>query len=226
VNVLITGANRGIGLEFARQLAARNDTIFAGYRNLKAAADLRFPNVQPIALDVSDSASVDRAKREVSARIQRLDLIINNAGVFGPTGGKQRLGSLDADEALDVVRVNFVGPMLIIDRFANLLSKGSKVVTISSGYGSITQAAADWPVYYCCSKAAVNMLSRILSGQLRGRGVSVISLDPGWVATDMGGASAPLQPAESVSGMLWVIDNLSPNDTGKFLSHRGHASPW
>ncbi len=226
MNVLITGANRGLGLEFARQFAARGDTVFGGCRNPEAASDLRSRNVQPIALDVSDSASVDRAKRDVSAQIQRLDVIINNAGVFGPGGGEQRLGSLDADAALDVMRVNYVGPMLIIDRFASLLTKGSKVVAISSGYGSITHAAADWPVYYCCSKAAVNMLSRILASQLRGRGVTVISLDPGWVATDMGGASAPLQPAESVSGMLRVIDGLSSSDTGKFLSRRGHESLW
>ena len=226
MNDLITGANRGIGLEFAQQLAARNDTVFGGCRNPEAASHLRLRNVQPIALDVSDSASIDRAKREISAQIQRLDVLINNAGVFGPASREQRLGSLNADKALDVMRVNFVGLMLVIDRFANLLGKGSKVVTISSGYGSVTHAGADWPVYYCCSKAAVNMLGRIVSGQLRGGGVTIISLDPGWVATDMGGASAPLQPAESVSGMLRVIDGLSPNDTGKFLSHRGHENPW
>jgi NAD(P)-dependent dehydrogenase (short-subunit alcohol dehydrogenase family) len=226
MNVLITGANRGLGLEFARQLAARNDTVFAGCRVPEAASDLRLLNVQPIALDVSDSASVDGAKREVSAQIQRLDVIINNAGVFGSAAGDQRLGSLDADEALHVMQVNYVGPMLVIDRLANLLGEGSKVVTISSGYGSIAHASTDWPVYYCCSKAAVNMLSRILAGQLRGRGVTVISLDPGWVATDMGGASAPLQPAESVADMLRVIDGLSPKDTGKFLNHRGHENPW
>ena len=221
----VTGANRGLGLEFARQLAGRGDRVYAACRDPDSADELKQigGDVRVVRLDVADAASCKSAAGEVEGEV---DLLVNNAGVFGPKAGEQTPETYEAEAALDVYRTNVAGVVMLTAALADKLAEPSKAVTISSGYGSIQHANGDWPLYYCCSKAAVNMAGKILAERMRQRGVIVASLSPGWVQTDMGGENANLTPAESISSMLKVIDGLGPADAGKFFGHTGEPVPF
>ena len=216
----ITGANRGLGLEFVRQLAARGDAVYAACRSPDEAGDLKAVagDVTVLELDAADPASVASAAAQVGGT---LDLLINNAGVYGPKDGEQGLGDLDQDEAMRVLRTNVVGPLLVTQALADKMSDGGRLVNMTTGYASVSNAAKGWPIYYCTSKAALNMATRILAGTLKERGVTAVLMNPGWVATDMGGEKAPLTPQKSIAGMLSVIDALTAEDAGKFLDYRG-----
>ena len=221
----ITGANRGLGLEFVKQLSARGDTVYAACRKPDDADDLNAlagDKVRVVKLDVDDPATVHSAADAVEGE---LDLLINNAGIFGPETAEQSLSGFDADEAMKVYRTNVAGPLLVTRALADKMASPSKAVSISSGYGSIANAG-DWPLFYCCSKAALNMAGKILADVLRSRNITVASLSPGWVQTDMGGQNATLTPEESIRGMLQVIDGLKPEDSGRFLNHKGDELPY
>src|SRR5581483_7322109 len=139
MRVLVTGGNRGLGMEFVRQFSERGDRVFAASR---AGKPIELPGVIPVALDVADERSIERAHRAVSRETDALDLLINNAGIYSTAGGRwtgESFGTLSAAEALQILRVNSVGPILIAQRFSDLLSRGvnAKVANISSGYGSV-----------------------------------------------------------------------------------------
>jgi NAD(P)-dependent dehydrogenase (short-subunit alcohol dehydrogenase family) len=223
-----------------RQLAGRGDRVFAGCRRpaeakalaaLAAAPGARVPLLE---LDVADEGSIARAAGTVAAATRSLDLLLNVAGVYSgrgsadPDAAGEALGRLAMGPALDVLRTNAVGPLLVAQAFLGLLGagRGARVVSLSSGYGSVSANRGSFPYYYAASKAALNMLMRSLAGDAAGAGVTVVLLDPGWVRTDMGGAHAPIAPAQSVGDMLRVIDGLSPRDNGRFLDRRGNAKPW
>ena len=216
----ITGANRGLGLEFVKQLAARGDRVYAACRTPAEADDLRAVDgdVTVLELDAADPASVASAAGRVG---DKLDLLVNNAGTYGPQDGGQSLGDFDADEATRVLRTNVVGPMLVTQALAGKMNDGGRLVNMSTGYASVTNAAKGWPAYYCSSKAALNMATRIMAAELKDRGVTAIVMNPGWVKTRMGGDKAPLSPEKSIAGMLSVIDALTAQDAGKFLDYRG-----
>jgi NAD(P)-dependent dehydrogenase (short-subunit alcohol dehydrogenase family) len=190
--------------------------------------------VHAVALDVSDPASIDACARAVAAETDALDLLVNAAGVYSARGSQdpqaagEELGRLEMAGALDVLRTNAVGPLLVAQAVLPLLAKGrsSRIVSLSSGYGSVSSNTGGFPYYYAGSKAALNMYMRSLAGDAAAAGVTTVLLDPGWVRTDMGGPHAPVEASESVAGMLRVIDRLRPADNGKFLDRHGQARPW
>jgi NAD(P)-dependent dehydrogenase (short-subunit alcohol dehydrogenase family) len=232
--VLVTGANRGLGLEWVRQLTGRVDRLFATCRRPDAAdalaklADRHPDTVDVFALDVTDPAAIDAAAERVREDAGALGLLVNNAGVSGG-GSRDRFGTVDADTMTEVLRANAVGPHLVTQAFADLLraaDDGATVVNVTSQLGSIARTSGGGWHSYKASKAALNMCTRLQAGALGDDGVIVVAMHPGWVRTDMGGANARLSTTEAVSGMLDVIDGLSPADAGRFLAHDGEELPW
>lgn len=230
----VTGANRGLGLEWVRRLAGRVDRLFATCRrpgdadDLKALADRHPDTVDVCALNVSDPEAVDAAADRVRRETGALGLLLNNAGINGGGSG-DRFGTVDADTMTDVLRVNAVGPHLLTQAVADLLraaEDGATVVNVTSQLGSIARTSGGGWHGYKASKAALNMCTRLQAGALKDDGVIVVAMHPGWVRTDMGGRSARLSTEEAVSGMLDVIEELSPADAGRFLAYDGEELPW
>jgi NAD(P)-dependent dehydrogenase (short-subunit alcohol dehydrogenase family) len=221
-SVLVTGANRGIGLEFARQYAGDGWQVVAACRDPAAATALKAAkgDVRIEALDIGDDRQIaDLAKRLGDLPI---DVLINNAGVYGPSSGS------DTDAWLDVLRVNCIGPLHLAERLAGnvVRSKRRVIASLTSGMGSIAQNDGGGYLIYRTSKAALNMAMRSLAGELRQRKVTVIVVSPGWVRTDMGGSSAPLSPQESVAAMRRLFDGAKLADSGNFFDRGGHEIPW
>lgn len=222
--VLITGANRGLGLEFARQYHEAGWDVIATARDPDAAADLKALGVSIEALDVADAASVAAMAQRLQGR--PIDLLINNAGIAGGPAG--RLEGAKMDDFERTMQVNTSGPMRVTQALlANLRAgQGKMVVSISSKLGSIELNTGGRSYGYCVSKAALNMFMRNLAAELRGAGFICIAMSPGWVQTDLGGPSAQLTPEQSIKGMKKVIDGLKPEDSGKFWNHEGAIVPW
>ncbi len=228
--VLVTGANRGLGLEFARQYAADGWKVHAacrapadasGLQKLAAASD---GCIELLAIDVTDSGSVRAAAAKLAD--VPIDLLVNNAGVGAPKG--QKLGSLDYAAWQCVLDANTLGPMRVAEAFLGNVEKGGqkKIVAITSGMGSIADNGSGGSYAYRSSKAAVNMVVKSLSIDLAPRGITCIVMNPGWVRTDMGGPGGRLSPQESISGMRKVIAGLKPEDSGKFFNYDGRNYPW
>jgi NAD(P)-dependent dehydrogenase (short-subunit alcohol dehydrogenase family) len=237
--VVVTGANRGLGLEMTRQLLAAGHEVVATAREPKPADELRKivscsgGRGSVVRLDVADPDTVGAAALHVGERFEAVDLLINNAGIWSAPGLPERasagaLADLRAEPVLEVLRVNAVGPILVTQALAPLLAAApaSVVVNLSSGLGSIAGATGRGNVAYGMSKAALNMLTRHLAAELAGQGTVVVAMSPGWVATDMGGPQAALRPDESVRGLLNVVDALTPAQSGAFLDHTGATLPW
>lgn len=228
MRILVTGANRGLGLEFVRQFSARGDRVFAASRGGKP---IDLPGVKPVAMDVADEGSIDQAHRAVSDETDALDLLINNAGIYSTVGGRwtgESFGTLSAEEAVAVLRVNSVGPILIAQKFSDLLGRGvnPKLANISSGYGSVSRNDGHFPYHYSASKAALNQYMRSFAQDARPLGITVLILNPGWVRTDMGGPNAALSPEESVAGMVRIIDRISLNETSSWFNYDGATVEW
>jgi NAD(P)-dependent dehydrogenase (short-subunit alcohol dehydrogenase family) len=231
--VLVTGSNRGLGLEFVRQCLTQGDFVFAGCRKPHSAADLQalvtdYPQrLVILPLVVTDEESVDAAVEAMRQRVDGLDLLINNAGTY-PRG--ETPTTLDAKTLLQTFHLNSVAPVILAQRCLGLLSVGDqpKIANVSSKMGSLwwkeREGGGDYS--YCSSKAALNMLSRTLAFDLRPEGIIVVAFNPGWVQTDMGGDTADLTPPESVRGMLDVIARLTQADSSKFLTWEGQEHPW
>ena len=221
--VLLTGANRGIGLEFARQLAARGDRVVATCRNPDAARELGDLDVQVEPLDVTDAASIARVAELYADR--RLDLLINNAGIGV---GHRPLGELDYEEMSVFYRTIALGPLQLTESLLTALrrSESRTVVSLTSRVGSIQDNTSGGSYAYRASKAALNAITKSLSIDLGDEGFTCVVLHPGWVQTDMGGASAPLPKEQSVAGMLKVVDGLSPEHSGGFFDYTGESLPW
>jgi NAD(P)-dependent dehydrogenase (short-subunit alcohol dehydrogenase family) len=240
-NILITGASRGMGLEFVRQYMERGDHVFAGCRNPRHSMGLqKLKGAHPdeltiLPLDVADMNSIRRCRMLLDERTESLDLLINNAGAYSTLvgspddpGKSQTLGHLEGEGALGFFRVNAVGALLVAQETLGLLEGGEnpKIVSLSSGYGSISSNTSGFPYHYSASKAALNMYMRSLAADLKKRGVTVAVLDPGWVRTDMGGPHATLSPERSVKGMIRVIDKLTFKNTSQFLTWKGKKEDW
>ena len=228
-NVLITGANRGLGLEFTRQYLADGWRVFATCRNPGDAAELHalndrygeFLSVHQLAVDMS--RQIDDLKTEIGN--EPLDLLINNAGVFGPRGTK--LGNLDPAAWRHVFEVNAIAPIKVAEAFAsNLAAKKGIIASVSSKMGSIELNARSDEYIYRSSKAALNAGHRSLAMELREQGITCAVFHPGWVRTDMGGAGADIDETESVSGMRAVIAGLNIDQTGQFWNYDGERLPW
>lgn len=220
---LVTGANRGLGLEFVRQLRARGDRVFAGARSPKNAGALRELTPDVLALDVASEEGI--ASLASALKGQPIDVLINNAGVFGedPT-----LGALSMSEFQRVFGANVFGPALLVRALIANLDAGKRkvVANVSSQLGSISQSGSGFSWSYRSSKAALNMVSVAMHQELSGRGYTCVALCPGWNRTDMGGKEAPLEPADSIRSLVKLIDGLTAARSGKFLDREGAEIPW
>ncbi len=226
---LVTGANRGLGLEFTRQLLARGEHVVATCREpaaaaeLHALADVHSGYLLVLPLQLPDAESIGALVAELAAVELEIDLLINNAGVL-PVG--EHFGSIDAHVLAATFASNASGPLLLTQALAPRLASRARVVNLSSRLGSIAGTQRFGTPSYAISKAALNMAGRLLSFALAERGISVVALSPGWVRTDMGGDDATLTPVESVAAMLGVIDRLGPGDSGRFLGTDGQSIAW
>ena len=216
--VLITGANRGLGLEFAKQYQSDGWDVVATAR--ESSDELDALGVRVEGLDMRDLDAV----AGFGNRLDGLDLLIANAGTYGP---KEADNAEDAEAWLETFRVNTVAPYLLARSVLPLVeaSRG-KLVAISTRMGSIDDNSSGGFLAYRSSKTALNMAWRNLALDVKRRGVIAVMFHPGWVKTRMGGAGAPLQPEESISGMRRVIDELQPSDSGEFFGHDGDPIPW
>jgi NAD(P)-dependent dehydrogenase (short-subunit alcohol dehydrogenase family) len=221
--ILITGANRGIGLELARQLSDKGWQVIGTARKPGSATELNALGVKVLQLDVTDPDSVTRLA--ASLRDQPIDMLVNNAGIF-PVMWK--LEEVDFDDFNRVLAVNTVGPVRVTQSLiANLRAgSGKTIVNITSNLGSLTQNTDAQFYGYRESKAALNMFTRTLAAELGPEGFTCISLHPGWVQTDMGGSQAPLTVQESVSGISSVLEGLTPSANGTYLTWEGGEMPW
>jgi len=229
--VLVTGTNRGLGLEFARQLLARGDRVIAVCRepakaNELAALAAKYPGqLHVLAADIADPDSIATLADEAGKLFDGLDLLVNNAGVLIPG---EKLGTVSAESLQTSLSTNAIGPFLLTQALAPLLAKGERaiVANISSELGSIADTAHFSTPSYAISKAAQNMASVLLAHGLSDKHVRVVALHPGWVQTDMGGQRASITPTASVSGLLKVIDRLGPGETGCYLDYKGKPLSW
>ena len=226
---LITGANRGLGLEFCKQLSERGDKVLACCRKPSSASELQTlardtPLVEVHPLDVASPTSVDDLKTDLADL--PIDVVVNNAGVFG--GNHQSFGSIDYDCWREVMETNVYGPTRVAEAFGDHLAKSGSplLATVTSGMGSIGDNLNGDYYAYRTSKAAVNMVMRNAAGDLRSRRIPVVVINPGWVQTDMGGPNARITPEQSVQGMLSVLDGVSLEDTGTFFNYNGDTFPW
>ena len=223
-------ANLGLGLEFCRQCLNLSYRIFAGCRKPESASKLAElaadnpENLIVLEVDVTNKSSITKIVKRIEDLTDTIDLLVNMAGIY-PEG--EMLINIEPETMLRTLHVNTIGPIIIVKHFLDLLIAAgqSKIINISSGMGSIGGQVSGY-YSYRSSKAALNMLSRTLANELRQDHITVVALDPGWVQTDMGGSHAPLNPRESVEGMLRVIDDLSIKDTVKFLDWKGNEHPW
>src|SRR6478752_7729202 len=229
-SVLITGANRGLGLEFAKQCLADGWQVYAACRDPSSASDLRRladasdHKLRIMALDVTDTTSVKAAATELDG--QAIDLLLNNAGVGGARG--QNIGNIDYEAWAKVLDANTMGPIRVSEAFVDHVARSERklIVTLTSGMGSIADNTSGGSILYRSSKAAVNMVMRSLAIDLAPRGIICVVINPGWVPTDMGGMNATLDPSESVSRMRRVVATLGPELSGKFFNHTGREYPW
>lgn len=223
--VLITGANRGLGFEFARQYLADGWRVIACCRKPAGARALAGLSgdivVHP--LDVADPGSITALGVAIDSG--PIDVLINNAGIYG--GEKQSFGSVDYASWADVLRVNVMGPMRMTERLVENLAKGKKklVVCITSQMGSMSETSGGY-YPYGSSKAALNFVGCTLAHDLAPRKITVLLVHPGWVRTDMGGPSALLSAEQSVGGMRRVFDGVTLADSGRFVTHDGSTHPW
>ncbi|MBN8830718.1 MAG: SDR family oxidoreductase [Sphingomonadales bacterium] len=218
--ILITGANRGIGLELARQYDAEGHEVIRAMRGVDKADPLFGTTV---ALDVTDDESV--MKMAAGLDDKPIDLLIANAGVIGPE--RQSSTDMDFPGFLDTLDANVLGPLRVIQALLpNLrMAPGAKVAVVSSRMGSMALKNSD-SVAYRASKAAVNKVVQCLATDLAGEGIAVASLHPGWVRTDMGGPGADIDVSTSASGIRKVLDGLSVGNTGKFWAYDGEELAW
>jgi NAD(P)-dependent dehydrogenase (short-subunit alcohol dehydrogenase family) len=229
-SILITGANRGLGLEFVRQYSAEGWHVFAACRDPSGAAQLqelkRAPDRQltVLQMDVTDLASVRAAAKEIGTAA--IDVLVNNAGVGGASN--QTTGRVDYRAWADVLDVNTMGPLRVLESFLDHLARSERrtVVTITSGMGSLADNTSGGSIAYRTSKAAVNMVMRSAAIDLARHHIICIIVNPGWVKTDMGGPGARMTPQESVGALRKLIANLTLEDSGKFFNWNGREYPW
>jgi NAD(P)-dependent dehydrogenase (short-subunit alcohol dehydrogenase family) len=237
--VFITGANRGLGLEFTRQYLAQGAHVIATCRQPENAEALHrlqkdYGNALTILpLDIANEESILSCVAQVRAHISHLDVLINNAGI--PFAGSrwessENFGTLNAAAMLDIFFTNAVGPLLLAQALLDLLkaADAGTIAYISSLFASIEKR--DIRIGTCYgysgSKVAGNMYIKILAQELASHRIRTVTLDPGWVKTDMGGSNAPQTPEEVVTGMCAQIAALTPETSGRFITWSGHVMPW
>jgi NAD(P)-dependent dehydrogenase (short-subunit alcohol dehydrogenase family) len=224
MNAIVTGANRGIGLELVRQLVARGTSVEAACRRPGEASELQTIGARIHAVDVSDSASVAAFARVL--RDRPIDLVINNAGVYG--NPRQRLQDFDYRSAAQAFEINALGALRMSQAFVPHLRRGTgrKLVHVSSAMGGIAGTTSPGDLAYRMSKAALNLMSKSIALELHDDRIVSVVVHPGWVRTDMGGPNAPVTAAEAARGILAQIDALELADSGEFIDWKGARVAW
>ena len=228
-NVLITGANRGLGLGFVKSFLAKNINVICTTRNIAGSKELleckkKYPNnLEILELDLLEENSENTFSDLLSDK--PVDIFINNAGVGN---SNQRFGVVSSKPWLELLKVNLIAPLTVTQAIIENIKKGSdkKIYFLSSQLGSIGDNTSGGMYIYRSSKTALNQVVKSLSVDLKPIGITVISLHPGWVKTDMGGPNAPVSIDESVKGMMKVIDTTDIGNTGTFLNYDGKELPW
>ena len=237
ITTLLTGSNRGIGLEFVRQYAADGAEVIATCRNPAEAGDLQ--KIAKVSdgrvlieqLDVIDSESIKTLARKYQGK--PIDILINNAGVPGPRGpdneklNEQRFGTLNYDAWLDVMSVNTLGPIRVAEAFVEnvAISNQKKIVTLSSTMGSIQERP--YPIFlYCTSKTALNKAISILAVALKDRNIIAALFCPGHVKTELGGEGATVEVEDSVAGLRELFSELTLDDSGTYTRYNGETVAW
>jgi NAD(P)-dependent dehydrogenase (short-subunit alcohol dehydrogenase family) len=223
--VLITGSNRGVGLEFVRQYAAEGWRVHATCRKPEAAAKLKAikGDVRVHKLDVTDEAGIAGLAKSLGG--EAIDLLINNAGVLPED---EQLGTTDTKAWMETLRINTIAPIHMVEQFIEHVARSERrqIVNITSRMGSIGDNTSGESYAYRTSKAALNMAMKNAAIELAPRGVTVVLFHPGWVKTDMGGPDAAVEPQDSVAGMRAKIAALTKLDNGKFYTYEGLPLPW
>ena len=231
-NVLITGANRGLGLSLTVRYLEKGDTVFACYRwkrSISALASLKKKyegRLFLIKLDVTREKEISKAKGAISKRTNSIDILINNAGVIFRN---ESVAGFSAKNAEDAFAVNSTGPMLMAKHLIKLLkcSENPKIVNISSLSGSISRVSGFSGLYsYKASKAALNMLTKILSSELKDAGIIVAALHPGVMKTEMNGNDGDITPEESSMKIRSIIEKLKMKDSASFIDYNRKTCPW
>lgn len=227
--ILITGANRGIGLALTEQFAEDGWQVLACCRNPADAGQLRVLTdrglaVEVHALDVTNYAQMAALADQLGAR--PIDILLSNAGIYGSKGAG--FGEVDAEEWRQVLEVNTIAPLMLVQALVEQVAASQQklVAVISSKVGSIADNSSGGSYMYRSSKTAVNQVVKSLSIDLAGRGISVISLHPGWVQTDMGGPNAEISTDQSVSGLKGILQSAGLAQSGQFIEYDGSSIPW
>ena len=220
-SALVTGANRGIGLELTKQLLESGFNVHATFRTDEGGlAAINDPNLSIHKMDVRHK---DGIKRVIDS-INSLDLLINNAGVAD--GRWQSISEIDVEHALEVLNINSVSPVLVTQQALTKLTEGSKIVMMSSLMGSISDCRSGRSYAYRASKTALNMFSIAMKNELDTLGISLLIMHPGWVETDMGGPNAPLSTTESVRGIMERIEEQNLSMSGRYVEFDGSTIEW
>ena len=219
---LITGANRGIGLELVRKFLAQGHDVIATARDPETSNELNATGAKVYPLEVTDAASVAALKEAVGD--QPIDYLINNASI----GSFAAFKDLDYDAFANMLAVNTIAPIRMIDTFLdNIAASDVKMAaSLSSMMGSIENTQSSFGLIYRTSKAGLNMALRAAAPELAEKGVTLLALHPGWVNTDMGGKQAPVNPAQSAAGLYTVITTAGPSSELRFLDFEGKTHPW
>ena len=223
-NILIIGANRGLGLEFAKQYSNKNHNIFATTRNNSASQELNeIKNSNIFELDLNSDESLNKFVNEISP--QKIDILIHNAGIFRDEQLEQ---DLDINAWMNEMRINAVMPIILARKLkANIqMAKDKKIVFISSQMGSIDDNYSGRFYFYRSSKSALNSAAKSLSIDWKEDGISILIIHPGWVKTDMGGDNANLEISDSISQMIKVIDDMTLSNSGSFVNYAGKKLEW
>ena len=224
MNVVITGANRGIGLELVKQFNDKDYNVYGSSRNPLASTELQeeIGLDKIIPLDMSDTNSIETFCKQIqNLTNSKIDILINNAAVRGEKGNP---GIPDPNVIRETFNINAIGPVMLIKYLADSLH-GTKVINITSGMGSISRTTSG-DLSYRMSKAALNMAGRNLHIEMKEHNTIIVQIHPGWVRTDMGGMNAAISTEESAKGIINSIENLTPNQSGTFFDYKGDQIPW
>ncbi len=227
--IMITGANRGIGLELSEQFAADGWAVLACCRNPVEAEALQalagqYSAIEIHRLEMTDYARMTALSEQLGGRA--IDVLLSNAGIYGPRG--HGFGEVDATEWRQVLEVNSIAPMMLVQAFVEQVAASQRklVAVVSSKMGSITDNGSGGSYIYRSSKTTVNQVVKCLSIDLAPRNISVLTLHPGWVQTDMGGANAEISVAESAGGLKRILQSAGLAQSGQFLEYDGNLISW
>jgi NAD(P)-dependent dehydrogenase (short-subunit alcohol dehydrogenase family) len=225
--VLITGANRGIGLEFTQQYAQDGWDVLACCRDPQHAGTLQalaksYANIRILLLDVADFAQIDALALQL--KNDKIDVLINNAGVYPESS----LADADTEDWLEAFKINTIAPLKMVTAFTTHVANSElkKIATLSSKMGGMSDNTSGGSYIYRSTKTAVNMVMKSLSIDVKPAGIAVVTLHPGWVLTDMGGSNALINTKTSVTGLRQVIEDLNLSNTGKFIAYDGKEIAW